>query len=68
MNKKKAFEMFGLKQTNHVWSWSARDQKTVAITVWADQAGNTIDPDLYVDTFHLPYKQRNELGGMQLKP
>ena len=63
MNKKQAFDMFGLKQTNHVWSWSAisKDGKTVATTVWADQVGRTNDPSLFVDTFDLPYNQRNEL-------
>ena len=63
MNKKKAFEMFGLKQTNHVWSWSAisEDGKTVATTVWADQVDRTSDASLFVDTFDLPYNQRNEL-------
>ena len=63
MNKKQAFDMFGLKQTNHVWSWSAisKDGKTVATTVWADQVGRTNDPSLFVDTFNLPHNQRNEL-------
>ena len=63
MNKKQAFEMFGLKQTNHVWSWSAisEDGKTVATTVWADQVDRTSDASLFVDTFDLPYNQRNEL-------
>ena len=63
MNKKQAFEMFGLKQTNHVWSWSAisQDGKTVATTVWADQVDRTSDASLFVDTFNLPHNQRNEL-------
>ena len=63
MNKKQAFEMFGLKQTNQVWSWSAisEDGKTVATTVWADQVDRTSDASLFVDTFNLPHNQRNEL-------
>ena len=58
--------MFGLKQTNHVWSWSAisKDGKTVATTVWADQVGRTNDPSLFVDTFNLPTINEMNFGRM----
>lgn len=63
MNKKQAFAVFGLTQTNERWSWSAKsdDGKTVATTVWADQINRNSDIALFVDTFNLPYNQRNEL-------
>ena len=63
MNKKQAFAIFGLIQTNERWSWSAKshDGKTVSITVWADQINKNPDIVMFVDTFNLPHNQRNEL-------
>ena len=39
MNKKKAFEEFGITQKNEVWSWAGMtdDKKLVALTIWTDQ-------------------------------
>ena len=63
MNKKQAFATFGLTQTNERWSWSAKsdDGGHVATTVWADQINKNQDVTLFVDTFNLPYNQRNDL-------
>lgn len=63
MNKKQAFATFGLTQTNERWSWSAKsdDGGHVATTVWADQINKNQNATLFVDTFNLPYNQRNDL-------
>jgi hypothetical protein len=39
MNKKEAFAVFGIKQTNERWSWAGirEDKSLVALTIWTDQ-------------------------------
>ena len=39
MNKKKAFEEFGITQKNERWSWAGMtdDKELVVLTIWTDQ-------------------------------
>ena len=50
MNKKMAFEFFGVKQKNNIWSWSGinYDKSLVVMTIWTDQRVFIQENDTYI--------------------
>ena len=60
MNKKMAFEFFGVKQKNNIWSWSGinYDKSLVVMTIWTDQRVFIQENDTYIWSL---YNRNNQI-------